>query len=85
MAGNSLDDLRAKAAAHQAHLDRNTKMYTVKELASRWGVSTNTVRAIAHAVLPYINVGSGLVRESRRYHPDDVVAYELAQRQPKAA
>lgn len=81
----SLDLLRQKADAHQAYLDRNTRFFTVKQLAERWGVSTNTVRAISRTALPYVNVGTGLVRESRRYNPDDVMGYELAQRTGKAA
>lgn len=80
-----MDALRQKAAAHQAYLDRNTTFMTIKALAARWGCSTNTVRAIPASVLPYVNVGTGLVRESRRYHPDDVMAYELAQRTSQAA
>lgn len=80
---SALDELRAKAAAHQQHLDRNTKYLDVQALASRWGCSLTTVRAIPNTLLPYLNIGTGLVRERRRYHPDDVYAYE-AQRLPKA-
>ena len=82
---STLDELRAKASAHQQHLDRNTRFYTIKDVAQRWGCSTNTVRAIPRGALPYLNVGTGLVRESRRYDPSDVYAYESAQRDGKAA
>jgi hypothetical protein len=82
---STLSELRARAEAHQAHLDRNTKFFTVKDLAARWGCSANTVRAIGRDVLPYLHVGTGLVRESRRYDPADVLAYELAQRDGRAA
>ncbi len=68
--------LRARADAHQIYLDRNTKFFTVKDLAARWGCAANTVRAIPVSLLPYLNIGMGLQRESRRYHPDDVYAYE---------
>ena len=81
----SLADVRAKAAAHQAHLDRNTRFMTIKDVATRWGCSVNTVRAIPKGLLPYLHVGTGLVRESRRYDPTDVMAYEMAQRDGKAA
>lgn len=74
----TLADLRAKAEAHQQHLDRNTTYLDVLELAKRWGCSPNTVRAIPSGLLPYLNIGTGLVRERRRFHPDDVCAYESA-------
>ena len=82
---STLAELRAKSDSHQAHLDRNTTFLTLKALAARWGCSTNTVRAIPATVLPWVNIGSGLVREARRYHPDDVMAYEMAQRTGQAA
>lgn len=74
---SDIDEARAKAAAHQEHLDRNTKFYSVQDLAARWSVSANTVRTIPHTTLPYISIGLGLTRERRRYRPDDVMAYEL--------
>lgn len=79
----TLDELRAKAAAHQNHIDRNTKWLDVKTLAARWGCSPSTVRAIPSHLLPFMNIGTGLERERRRFHPDDVAAYE-AMRLPKA-
>jgi DNA-binding transcriptional MerR regulator len=51
-------------------------LLSIKEVAERWGVSTPTVRAIPASRLPYKNIGTGLQRERRRYHPDDVYAYE---------
>lgn len=80
---STLDELRAKAAAHQQHIDRNTKFYDVPTLAARWGCSPGTVRAIPASALPFLNIGTGLQRERRRFHPDDVARYE-AQRLPKA-
>lgn len=79
------DELRARAEAHQAHLDRNTKFFTVKDLSARWGCSGNTVRSISTTILPYMNIGAGLQRESRRYHPDDVYAYEIEHLRRKAS
>ena len=77
---SELDTLRAKAAQHQQHLDRNTVYFDVQALAKRWGVSATTVRAIPASLLPYMHAGTGLVRERRRYHPDDVMAYEANHR-----
>jgi hypothetical protein len=79
----TLADLRAKAQAHQDSIDRDTRFFDVGTLAKRWGVSPTTVRAIPQTLLPYLNVGTGLQRERRRYHPDDVARYESA-RLPKA-
>jgi len=79
------DELRARAEAHQVYLDRNTKFFTVKDLAARWGCSGNTVRAIPTTLLPYMNIGTGLQRESRRYHPDDVYGYEAEHLRRKAS
>jgi hypothetical protein len=73
-----LDVIRAKAQRHQDEIDRDTRFFTVADLAARWGVSKNTVRAIPADQLPHKNLGSGLVRECRRYHPADVAAYEAA-------
>lgn len=80
---STLDDLRAKAAAHQRYIDRNTRFLDVPMLAARWGCSPNTVRAIPTALLPFLNIGAGLQRERRRYHPDDIERYE-ATRLPRA-
>ena len=72
----ALAALAEKSAAHQAYLDRNTKYLCVNDLAARWGCAHNTVRAVPRGLLPYLNIGTGLQREARRYHPDDVFAYE---------
>lgn len=81
----SVGDLRAKAAAHQAHLDRNTKFFKPKDLKDRWGVSLSTIRAIPYSELPWHSAGVGIVRETRRYHPDKVLAYEAARAERRAA
>lgn len=70
------EELRARAQAHQKRVDRELRFFDVPTLARRWGVSANTVRAIDAAVLPFVNVGAGLQRERRRYHPESVAAYE---------
>jgi len=77
-------EMRAKAVAHQEYLDRNTKYLTIEDLRRRWSCSSTTVRAIPRTVLPWKNVGRGLVREARRYHPDDVLAYEQRDREQAA-
>lgn len=84
----SLEALRARAQRHQDAIDRDTRFFTVAQLAARWGVAKNTVRAIPAAALPYTNLGQGTRREHRRYHPDDVIAYEAetaAQGRPQHA
>lgn len=76
----SLEEVRARAQRHGDELGRDEFFFTAARLARRWGVSTSTVRAIPFAELPWKNLGRGLVRELRRYHPDDVEAYEARDR-----
>lgn len=71
-----LAEIRARAERHQQELDKNLRYFTVGDLAKRWGCSSTTVRAIAKTTLPYLNLGQGLMRELRRYRPEDVEAYE---------
>jgi hypothetical protein len=71
-----LATVRDRAQRHQDELDRNTRFYTVGDLAARWRCAKGTVRSISKLALPYTNLGHGLKRELRRYHPDDVAAYE---------
>jgi len=71
-----VSDLTAKAARHQMDLEKNVAFFSVQTLATRWGCSTPTVRAIPSTALPYLNLGHGLQRELRRYRPEDVYAYE---------
>ena len=80
----SLHDLKDRAQAHQERIDTRTTFLTPAALAKRWGCSEGSVRAISRTALPYLNIGTGLVRERRRYNPDDVYAYESGQRLPKA-
>ncbi len=79
MTASTIETLRQRAAAHQLSLD-SKRFVTPQQLADRWGVSANTVRAIPRFLLPYQNKGTGLVREHRRYDPDDVLAYEAQQK-----
>lgn len=73
-----LAEIRARAQRHQDEIDRDTKFFSVADLAARWACSKGTVRAIAKTTLPYTNLGNGLQRELRRYHPDAVAAFESA-------
>lgn len=79
------EELRERAETHQKQLDRDANKWTVQDIADRWGCACSTVRAVPIALLPYINIGQGLVRERRRYDPDDVYAYELHQKTGAAA
>lgn len=56
--------------------EANIRLLTIKDLAERWGVSEKTVRRIPKDKLPVIYPA---VRR-RRYHPDDVAAYEQKHR-----
>ena len=56
---------------HEASLP-NGDWYSVTQLARRWHVSPNTVRAIPVSELPYKTFGSS----RRRYRGDWVRAYE---------
>lgn len=80
-----LAEIRARARQHQDELEKNARFLTIAALAARWGVGKTTVRAIPFADLPWRNLGRGLVRESRRYDPADVDAYEavLADREKR--
>lgn len=67
--------LHDRAETHQAELDA-AAFFCVRDLAKRWGVSANSVRAIPRDELPYLNLGRGLHRELRRYPPAGVYQYE---------
>jgi hypothetical protein len=78
---DDLDDLTAlaeRAQRHQDELDRDVKFFTIADLAKRWRCAKSTVRDIPFDDLPWKNLGRGLQREARRYHPQDVVAFENA-------
>jgi hypothetical protein len=58
---------------------------TVSDLVARWRLSRATVCVIPAEELPYKEFGRpGSQRARRRYHPDDVSAYE-GQRRGRAA
>lgn len=74
----SVAEMRAEAEKHARQLEA-VLWLTVRDLATRWGVSLVTVRAIPQEALPYLTLGGSKVR---RYHPDDVARYEHAARHP---
>ena len=77
----TVSEIRAEAAAHARQIEAVLWMET-RDLAARWGVSLSTVRKIPRDKLPYLTLGETHVR---RYHPDDVAAFETASRQEPAA
>jgi hypothetical protein len=70
-----LDELRAKARAHQRDLTERQRA-SVRQLATLWGVSLSTVRNIPYDELPYLEFGSGARFKRRRYRWEDVAGYE---------
>jgi hypothetical protein len=72
------EEIRARARAHARQIEAVLWM-TAQDLAVRWGVSVGFVRKIDPKQLPYMTLGSSRVR---RYHPDDVAAFEAARNAP---
>lgn len=70
-----LAELRARAAAHTRAIDMETRFFTPRMLAERWHCSRATVYNIPPGELPFLALG-GPTNITRRYHPDDVAAYE---------
>jgi hypothetical protein len=70
-----LAEVRAKAAQHDDEI-ASVKWLTVADLAARWRVSGNTVRAIPATELRYKEFGAGAHLKRRRYKPEWVTAYE---------
>lgn len=78
--GTSLQAYRERARSHQDDLDLKVKYFTPQKLADRWDVSPSTVRDIPREDLPYKEFGAGTKLKRRRYHPDDVYAFEATDR-----
>ncbi len=72
----SLQPYRERARAHQADIELSVVYLTVNDLAKRWNLSASTVRDIPREQLAYKEFGRGAKLKRRRYHPDDVIAYE---------
>lgn len=68
----NLSELRAAAREHAKQLEA-VRFLTVQDLAARYGVDEDTVRAVPRDRLPYLPFGkSGM----RRYDPRDVERFE---------
>lgn len=74
----NLDEIRAKARAHQDEIDEAAHVgwATPQELAQRWKLSVTTVKDTPADELPYKEFGNGLKLKRRRYRWSDVYAYE---------
>jgi len=82
---DDLATLRAKARSHQADIDLRVQYLKPRQLAARWQVAVSTVHGIPRDLLPYMEQGNGALLKRRRYHPDDVAAYEQRYREGHAA
>lgn len=69
--------IRERATRHEEEID-SVRWLTVAELAARWRISENTVRAIPVDELHYKEFGSGERKKRRRFRADWVEAYENA-------
>ena len=79
-----LAEIRARARQHEHDIDRELRYFTPKDLAARWQCSRSTVYHIPETRLAFMAI-AGAKNITRRYHPDDVAAYEAAYRQASAA
>lgn len=77
-----LASIRSRARQHQEELE-SLRWFTPQRLAARWDVSATTVMDIPRDQLPYKTFGSGEKLKRRRYHPDDVAAFESTGRVPR--
>lgn len=76
----SLQPYRDRARLHQQEIDLKLVYLTVSDLAKRWHLAPSTVRDIPREDLPFKEFGKGTKLKRRRYHPDDVIAYEANDR-----
>lgn len=70
-----LTRIRERRQRHEEEM-LSVRWFTPAILAARWGVSESTVREIPPDELPYKEFGAGEKLKRRRYHPDDVAAYD---------
>lgn len=76
--------IRGRARAHQEELE-SVRWFTAARLKSRWDLSLTTIYEIPREQLPYKEFGTGKKLKRRRYHPDDVAAFEASGRVPVKA
>ena len=69
---------RMKRDAHIAALP-GSPYFTVNELSARWKQAASTIRKMSAEALPY-TVFCGGAHPRRRYHVDDVRAFEAKRR-----
>jgi hypothetical protein len=70
-----IERIRERRQRHEEEM-LSVHWFTPSILAERWGISETTVREIPPDQLPYKAFGSGEQLKRRRYHPDDVAAFE---------
>jgi hypothetical protein len=70
-----MERIRERRMRHEEEM-LSVHWFTPAILAARWGISETTVREIPPEQLPYKEFGTGEKLKRRRYHPDDVAAYE---------
>lgn len=80
MTAPNLQQYRDRAREHQVELELKIKYFTPQKLADRWEISVSSVRDIPRELLPYKEFGAGRILKRRRYHPDDVFAFEATDR-----
>lgn len=76
----TIDEIRAHARDHAKQLEA-VRYLTVQDLAARWGVDDDTVRAVPAKALPYLSFGRSRMR---RYDPRDVERFEQAEKESAA-
>lgn len=81
--GERLQRIRERRQKHEEEM-LSVQWFTPAILAARWGIADSTVRNIPEQELPYKEFGTGELLHRRRYHPDDVAAFE-ARRKGSAA
>lgn len=81
---DTLEELRAKARAHQLTIDAETHGLTPRRLAARWSCSVDSVLDIPADRLPWYPIGRGTQRVHRRYRLADVERYESSFGRPAA-
>lgn len=71
-----IERTKVDTEAPERELEARYAFVTVAELAERWRISEDTVRAILFDRLPYVSVGRGSKRIHRRYDRRVVEEFE---------
>src|SRR5690606_23530463 len=60
------------------------KLLTPKEVQAELGISDSQLRSLTDdGLIPFINIGLGEKRATRRYDPADIVAFVIARKETK--